>query len=81
MRKPIRNRCRCAVRLHKARGKRAELGLRFGRERVVRAVSLASVAVAIALDALASSGFMIVLALLMLLGASSYGDAGAINGG
>jgi MFS family permease len=59
----------------------AELGLRFGRERVVRAVSLASVAVAAALGALASSGFMVVLALLMLHGASSYGDAGAINGG
>ena len=59
----------------------AELGFRFGRERVVRAVSLASVAVAIALGALASSSFLIVLALLMLHGASSYGDAGAINGG
>ena len=59
----------------------AELGCRFGRERVVRAVSLASVAVAVALGALASSGFMVVLALLMLHGASSYGDAGAINGG
>lgn len=59
----------------------AELGLRFGRERVVRAVSLASVAVAVALGAFASSGFMVVLALLMLHGASSYGDAGAINGG
>ena len=59
----------------------AELGLRFGRERVVRAVSLASVAVAVALGALASSGFMAVLALLMFHGATSYGDAGAINGG
>jgi hypothetical protein len=47
----------------------------------VRAVSLASVAIAIALGALASSDFTIVLALLMLHGASSYGDAGAINGG
>ena len=59
----------------------AELGIRCGRERVVRAVSLASVAIAAALGALASSGFLIVLALLMLHGASSYGDAGAINGG
>ena len=59
----------------------AELGLSFGRERVVRVVSLVSVAVAVALGALASSGFMLVLALLMLHGASSYGDAGAINGG
>ena len=59
----------------------AELGIRFGRERVVRVVSLASVAVAIALGALAESRFTIVLALLMLHGASSYGDAGAINGG
>ena len=59
----------------------AEFGLRFGRERVVRAVSLSSVAVAVALGALASSGFMVVLALLMLHGMTSYGDAGAINGG
>ena len=59
----------------------AELGLSFGRERVVRAVSLASVAVAVTLGALADSAFAIVLALLILHGASSYGDAGAINGG
>ena len=59
----------------------AEFGIRFGRERVVRAVSLASVAVAVAVGALASSSFVVVLALLMLHGASSYGDAGAINGG
>jgi MFS family permease len=59
----------------------AELGIRFGRERVVRAVSLASVAVAITLGTLASSSFAVVLALLMLHGASSYGDAGAINAG
>jgi MFS family permease len=59
----------------------AELGIRFGRERVVRAVSLASIAVAVTLGALASSSFPMVLALLMLHGASSYGDAGAINGG
>ena len=59
----------------------AELGIRCGRERVVRVVSLASVAVAAALGALADSSFLIVLALLMLHGASSYGDAGAINGG
>jgi len=59
----------------------AELGIRFGRERVVRAVSLASVAVAVTLGSLAGSSFAVVLALLMLHGASSYGDAGAINAG
>ncbi|MGH8664665.1 MAG: MFS transporter [Burkholderiales bacterium] len=59
----------------------AELGIRFGRERVVRAVSLASIAVAVALGSFASSSFLVVLALLMLHGASSYGDAGTINGG
>ncbi|MCC7079495.1 MAG: MFS transporter [Burkholderiales bacterium] len=59
----------------------AELGIRCGRERVVRAVSLASVAVAVALGTFASAGFVLVLALLMLHGATSYGDAGAINGG
>ena len=35
----------------------------------------------VALGALATSSFLVVLALLMLHGASSYGDAGAINGG
>ena len=33
------------------------------------------------LEYLATSSFLVVLALLMLHGASSYGDAGAINGG
>lgn len=59
----------------------AELGIRYGRQRVVRAVSLVSVGVAVALGALADSSFAVVLALLMLHGATSYGDAGAINGG
>jgi MFS family permease len=59
----------------------AELGTHFGRQRVVRLVSVASVALAVALGALATSSFLVVLALLMLHGASSYGDAGAINGG
>jgi hypothetical protein len=59
----------------------AELGIRYGRRRVVRLVSVASVAVAVALGASAASGFFVVLALLLLHGASSYGDAGAINGG
>jgi predicted MFS family arabinose efflux permease len=59
----------------------AEAGIRIGRERVVRFVSLASVAVACATGLLASSNFTVVLALLMLHGATSYGDAGAINGG
>jgi MFS family permease len=59
----------------------AELGIRYGRERVVRTVSIASVAVAAMLGAFAASSFLLVLALLMLHGASSYGDAGAINGG
>jgi hypothetical protein len=59
----------------------AEAGIRIGRERVVRFVSLASVAVACATGLLASSSFTVVLALLMLHGATSYGDAGAINGG
>ena len=59
----------------------AELGIRCGRRRVVRAVSLASVAVAVALGTLADSRFAVVLALLLLHGATSYGDAGAINGG
>jgi MFS family permease len=59
----------------------AELGIRLGREKTVRTVSLMSVALAIALGAHASGELIVVLALLMLYGASSYGDAGAINGG
>ena len=59
----------------------AELGSRFGRERVVCIVSLASVAVSVVLGVFANRDLMVVLALLMLHGASSYGDAGAINGG
>lgn len=59
----------------------AELGIRFGRERVVATVSLVSVVVALTLGAFVTSSLLLVLALLMLHGASSYGDAGAINGG
>ncbi len=59
----------------------AELGIRFGRERVVRSVSIASAAVCLATGLLLTSSFYVVLALLFLHGITSYGDAGAINGG
>jgi hypothetical protein len=59
----------------------AELAFRFGRERMVRLVSLASVCVCLLLGWLAASPYALVLALLFVHGATSYGDAGAINGG
>ena len=59
----------------------AELGVRFGRAQAIRTVSLASVLVCLALGLLASGPYPVVLALLLLHGATSYGDAGAINSG
>jgi len=59
----------------------AELAFRFGRERMVRLVSLASVCVCLVVGWLAASPYALVLSLLLLHGATSYGDAGAINGG
>jgi predicted MFS family arabinose efflux permease len=59
----------------------AELALRFGRDRVVFVTSLASICICLALGWLAASPYALVLALLFVHGATSYGDAGAINGG
>ena len=59
----------------------AELAIRFGREQLVRLVSVASVCVCLILGWLAASPYALVLALLLVHGATSYGDAGAINGG
>lgn len=59
----------------------AELALRFGREKVVSGVSLASVCVCLILGWHAAAPYALVLALLLVHGATSYGDAGAINGG
>ncbi len=59
----------------------AELAIRFEREQMVRLVSLASVCVCLILGWLAASPYVLVLALLLVHGATSYGDAGAINGG
>ncbi|MEQ9124579.1 MAG: MFS transporter, partial [Alphaproteobacteria bacterium] len=59
----------------------AELGIRFGRRKAIGAVSLASVAVCLALGWLPQSPYEIVLALLLLHAVTSYGDVGAIAGG
>lgn len=59
----------------------AELALRLGRDQVVLAVALASVCICLILGWLAGSPYALVLALLLVHGATSYGDAGAINGG
>ncbi|MBS0243970.1 MAG: MFS transporter [Proteobacteria bacterium] len=59
----------------------AELALRFGRDRVVCLVSLASVCACLMLGWLAATPYALVLSLLLVHGATSYGDAGAINGG
>jgi hypothetical protein len=59
----------------------AELAFRFGREQIVRLVSLASVCICLMLGWLATGPYALVLTLLLVHGATSYGDAGAINGG
>jgi MFS family permease len=59
----------------------AELALRFGSEKIVRLVSLSSVAVCLILGWLAAGPYALVLILLLIHGATSFGDAGAINGG
>ncbi len=59
----------------------AELGVRWGRKPVIFAVSLASVVVCGLLGWQASGLYVLVLALLLLHGITSYGDVGAIAGG
>jgi len=59
----------------------AEIALKFRRDRVVLAVALSSSAVCLMLGWLAAGPYTAVLALLLIHGASSYGDAGAINAG
>jgi MFS family permease len=59
----------------------AELGVRWGRKPVIFAVSLASVVVCGMLGWQASGLFILVLALLLVHGITSYGDVGAIAGG
>jgi MFS family permease len=59
----------------------AELGVRWGRKPVIFAVSLASVLVCSMLGWQASGPYVLVLALLLVHGITSYGDVGAIAGG
>jgi MFS family permease len=59
----------------------AELALRWGRKPVIFAVSFASVVVCGLLAWQVSGLFVIVLALLILHGVTSFGDVGAIAGG
>jgi len=59
----------------------AELALRWGQKPVIFAVSLASVIVCGLLAWQVSGHFIIVLALLIVHGVTSYGDVGAIAGG
>ena len=59
----------------------AELGVRWGRKPVIFAVSLASVSVCSVLGWQASGPYVLVLALLLVHGITSYGDVGAIAGG
>lgn len=59
----------------------AELGVRWGRKPVIFAVSLASVVVCALLGWQASGLYVLVLALLLIHGITSYGDVGAIAGG
>lgn len=59
----------------------AEFGVRWGRKTVVCTVSLASVLVCGILGWQATGPYVVVLALLLLHGVTSYGDVGAIAGG
>lgn len=59
----------------------AEFALKLGRERVVVAVAFSSFAICLVLGWLATAPYAVVLALLLIHGATSYGDAGAINAG
>ncbi len=59
----------------------AELAARHGRERVIVATCLVSVAVCLALAATAGGGAWIVMALLVLVQITSFADVGALAGG
>lgn len=59
----------------------AELAQKFGRGRVVIIMALSSLVTCVVLGWLAAAPYLVVLALLFVHGATSYGDAGAINGG
>lgn len=59
----------------------AELGVRLGRKPVILVVSLTSILICFVLGWQASGLYVLVLALLMIHGVTSYGDAGAIAGG
>ena len=59
----------------------AELGIRWGRRKVICLVSIASIVVCLALGWMPRSPYEIVLALLLLHALTSFGDVGAIAGG
>ncbi len=59
----------------------AEIGVRWGRKKVIFAVSIASIAVCGVLGWQASGPYILVLALLLIHGITSYGDVGTIAGG
>ncbi|MGH7038953.1 MAG: MFS transporter [Stellaceae bacterium] len=59
----------------------AELALRHGRERVITAACLVSVAVCLALAATAGGPTWIVMALLILVQITSFSDVGSLAGG
>jgi MFS family permease len=59
----------------------AELGVRWGRKPVIFAISIMSVLVCSVLGWLAAGPYVLVLALLLIHGVTSYGDVGAIAGG
>ena len=59
----------------------AEIGVGAGRRRAIRITSILSVSVCLVLGWLADAPYALALALLFVHAATSYGDAGAINGG
>lgn len=59
----------------------AELGVRYGRRPVILVVSLSSVAACGLIGWQATGPYLLIVALLLIHGVTSYGDVGAIAGG
>jgi hypothetical protein len=59
----------------------AEIGIRWGRRKVIFLVSIASICICLILGWIPHSSYEIVLALLLLHALTSFGDVGAIAGG
>lgn len=59
----------------------SELAIKFGFGKIISLVSLLSVAVCLIVGWFAAGAYLLILALLLIHSATSFGDAGALNGG